>query len=720
MDQTAPVRFGIFEVDSESGELRKNGLKVPLQEQPFRVLTLLVEHPGKVITREELQQRLWPADTFVEFDRGLNTAINKVREALGDSATSPRFVETVPRHGYRFLAPVEGCTKPISVRTGLVPGRAIWLAALFGLMAGLTAGVALWRHFDDRYARPDPVRKFTVTPQGFLNKQTSTQTGYVPAISPNGRYSAYLAQQSPDGPGSIWVYDLETGKSRPLPDTDGGNSPFWAPGSNYIGFKTTASLKKVPINGGPAVTLASGTYRSGSWSPDGQEIVVAQGVPPTALYAVASVGGGAKEIWRPPKDLLPGTPRFVPHDPRSRAIVFVVGGCCPGPPVDLTILELPNPARKLLSGDASGVYPYVFPVWSFTGHLIYQRLFTDNLSDLWAVPFSPQTLSVVGEPFPIAENAASPTVSNDGTLVYESGATPRQRRLVWLDRAGNQTGEIGAPQLDMCLPSISPNGRFVAVEGFESETGTDIWLHDTARAAKTRLTLDPARDSRPLWSPDGKQVVFWSHRSGKPARAFIQNADGSGTAEPVADDLLGYVTDWSPDARHLLLDPLTSSTWCLSRLASGKWKACSPADPHQKTYCARFSPDGRFIAYAGFETGKWEVHVASFPALERRWHVSSGGGWQPVWRRNGKELFYVNKDTLFAVSVSTTPDFSFSSPVRLFSDPALDWGWPHAAYDVSRDGKRIAVIRPVGPVPQRAIWVVQNWFSEFRHRKAPR
>jgi DNA-binding winged helix-turn-helix (wHTH) protein len=105
-----PLRFGAFEVDTGAGELRKNGLKVPLQEQPFRVLMLLVENSGKVVTREELQQRLWPADTFVEFDRGLNTAISKVREALGDSATGPRFVETVPRRGYRFLAPVECLT----------------------------------------------------------------------------------------------------------------------------------------------------------------------------------------------------------------------------------------------------------------------------------------------------------------------------------------------------------------------------------------------------------------------------------------------------------------------------------------------------------------------------------------------------------------------------------------------------------------------------------
>ncbi len=578
-----------------------------------------------------MQQRLWPADTFVEFDRGLNTAINKVREALGDSATSPRFVETIPRRGYRFLAPVDGLTKEVSVR-----GHAVWLAALFGVMAGLTATVVLWRHFDDRSAHSDPVRKFTITPEGFLNKQTSTQTGYVPAISPNGRYIAYLAQQELEGPGSIWLYDVETGKSRLLPDTEGAASPFWAPGSDSIGFNTTASLRKVPINGGPAVTLASGTYRSGSWSPDGQEIVVVRGVPPTALYAVASVGGAAKEIWRPPTDLLPDTPRFVPHNPGSRAIVFIVAGCCPGPPVDLTVLEPPKPARSLLTGDASAVYPYIIPVWSFTGHLIYQRQLTDTRSDLWAVPFSSRTLSVIGEPFPITENAASPTVSNDGTLVYESGAIPRQRRLVWLDRAGKQTGEIGQPQLDMCLPAISPNGRFVAVEGYESETGADIWLHDTDRAAKTRLTLDPARDSRPFWSPDGKQVVFWSNRNGKPPRAFIQNADGSDTADPVADDLLGYVTDWSPDARHLLLDPLLSSIWCLSRVASGKWEVCSLADPNPKPYCARFSPDGRFIAYAGVETGKWEVHVASFSGtrtkmacFERRRMAT---GLEPEWK----------------------------------------------------------------------------------------
>jgi serine/threonine-protein kinase len=266
---------------------------------------------------------------------------------------------------------------------------------------------------------------------------------------------------------------------------------------------------------------------------------------------------------------------------------------------------------------------------------------------------------------------------------------------------------------------VSPDGRYVAVEGVESGTGTDIWIHDTQRPVKTRLTLDPARDSRPYWSPDGKQILFWSNRTGN-VDAFIQDAGGASNAEMVsADPWEDYPNDWSPDGKFLMFGD--GGMWYLRRAPGGNWEKGPPLHLPIDAEAAQFSPDGRFVAYVSRESGRPEVYVQHFPEPGRKWQVSLGGGDKPRWSKGGKELFYVNGDTLFAVPVTTRPDFSAGAPTRLFSDANLDWGYVHPSYDASADGRRFVLIEPVGPVSESAIWVVQNWFAEFRDRKpAPR
>src|ERR1700730_661486 len=191
-----PVRFGVFEVDFEAGEVRKSGLKIALQEQPFHVLALLLQNAGKVVSRDELQQKIWSADTFVEFDRGLNTAINKVREALGDSAGSPRFIETVPRRGYRFLAPVEAvngndvekiASEPPALRVSESHMFPPWLAALMGAFA-TAIGFVAWQQIRSPERAPElPLRKFDLTVENLTFESA-------PAISPTGRHIAFITQ----------------------------------------------------------------------------------------------------------------------------------------------------------------------------------------------------------------------------------------------------------------------------------------------------------------------------------------------------------------------------------------------------------------------------------------------------------------------------------------------------------------------------------------------
>ena len=256
------VKFGTFELDLAAGELRKNGSKVRLQEQPFRLLTFLVQRPGDLVSREELREKLWPADTYVDFDNSLNTAASKLREALGDSAASPRFVETLPRRGYRFIAPLErhgqvgdvASSVPPTTAEPKTPAQQVWQASLrrarlqqLALAAALVIAVGLvvvlWLRSPPP-AEEAPLRRFAITPPVALNSR--------PAISPDGRH---IALTGGDAEGKLWVQDLDRQEPRAIEGTEGAGKPFWSPDSDFIGFAAGRELKKISVQGGVAIRV---------------------------------------------------------------------------------------------------------------------------------------------------------------------------------------------------------------------------------------------------------------------------------------------------------------------------------------------------------------------------------------------------------------------------------------------------------------------------------
>jgi len=271
--ETSKVRFGIFELDTLSGELLKAGTKVRLQGQPFQVLKAMVERPGRVVTREELQQRLWPDETFVDFEDGLSTAVRKIRQALGDSASSPRFIETLPKRGYRFIAPVddgkekvpgsqeqpEQPVPPASLRRSRSQLRLMQGLLAVSLLVAIVLGVILVTQGSVEPVER-PVARFSFSPEGVQGAW----------ISPDGKHIIYAAGREET---TLWVRPLASESARQLVGTEGVDDAFWSPNSLAIGFGTATELKRVALDGGDVVTLcklppsSSAAFAGGSWSP---------------------------------------------------------------------------------------------------------------------------------------------------------------------------------------------------------------------------------------------------------------------------------------------------------------------------------------------------------------------------------------------------------------------------------------------------------------------
>lgn len=691
------IRFGVFEIHLTAGELRKNGLKVKLQEQPFQVLALLIERRGEVVTQEELRQKLWPADTFVDFEHSLGTAIKKIRQALGDSATNPRFVETLPKRGYRFITPVHEGPCPRITRSPW-PHRLPWGIAVASSLLALAVSLL---HFSETPSEI-PFRKLVVTlPVAY---EAAADAGL--AISPNGRYIAIAGGER------MWLQDLEQQNPRPIAGTEGAYAPFWSPGSDFVGFQARGQLKKVSIHSGPPIQLcrtngSEDLFRA-TWSPDGNSIVFPAGNP-LILYEVPSSGGMPKPLITPEQTGFPPSetglffPHFLPAEAGGRVLVFTA---MHGDETTMVVQDLDTGRQEILG-------PGNLPFYSPSGHLIHQPAYLS--SEIWALPFSLDRLKATAKPFPIVQDGRRPTISTNQTLVYVQQESP-QRQLTCLDRAGRKTCEIGRSQTDICDLRLSPDGRRLLYR-IRDNSNLDLWICDLVLGSRTLLAGGPKIDATPAWSPDGRQVAFASDFD-----IFVQSADGSGPASPLGSSSQSrWVEDWSRDGRYILYGDNGGETgddlWYLERDGEeSEWEPHPFVQDRFDQWGAQFSPDTRYVAYVSSHSGQNEICVRRFPEGHPRVTVSINGGRKPRWRQDGKELYYLQGTTLMAVPVSTEPSFSASMPTPLFEHPALIDRWGYE-YDVSADGHRFIVAETAGEEPKAWIQVVQNWFQEFRDRE---
>jgi serine/threonine protein kinase len=527
------------------------------------------------------------------------------------------------------------------------------------------------------------------------------------AISPDGRRLVFSA--SNEGKSQLWVRPLDSLAAQPLAGTDGARFPFWSSDGASVGFFADSKLKSTDIVGGAPRVLANAAFgKGGSWNRDGTILFAPLGVGP--LFKVLATGGEPVAVTRlKTGELSHRFPQFLPDG--RHFIYFVQGG--PGQGVYAGSLD-GGSSKRLANADAAGVV-------SPSGFLFLPRQTT-----LFAQAFDFKREELSGNPFPVAEQVvfsdwAAGFSATSGIVAYRTGSVRLTTRLAWLDRSGKDLGEIGAPDVGIWADvELSPDGNRVAVN--RMGTGNrDVYLIDSARGVPTRFTFDPALDSRPVWSPDGSRVVFDSNRKGI-FNLYWKLASGAGADELLWEsDQNKTAQDWSSDGRFLLfrsVDPRTGyDLWVLP--ISGDKKPFpflnGPSDERE----GQFSPDGKWIVYQSNEPGQSEIYVQPFPGPGGKFQISSNGGAQPRWNKNGKEIFYVSLDSkMMATPVKLSSDGQALEPgrpavlfpVRIAGGPLLGLLGPNKQqYAVSSDGQRFLVNLAVDEGAASPITLIYNW-----------
>ena len=717
------MSFGPFEVDLAAGELRKHGTRIPLARQPFQILAFLLRRPGEVVAREELQQQLWAGDTFVDFEKGLNTAVNKLRQSLGDSADKPRYVETLPGRGYRFVAAVQISSLDLAPSVIPKPNREpapiqsarLWIYAILALAVLGVAGFSMaW--VNRKPAQPfGAAIRFTIAgPPGTILEPSGSRQGF--AVSPDGtRLAAIPLAQT--GMFGVWVRDLNSLDFRELTNTDGVHSLFWSEDSRALFFTIFGSLRRSAPEGGSfqvVTELATSAYQV-ALLPQGRLLVSSR----RSSYTVPSTGGAASEIaerytW---PQALPDGKRILSvffderiHRNRVRASVFGGGS-------NMDLLESDSRVQYAPSQKHPG-----------SGYLLYIRA-----GNLLAQRVDAQSLRVEGDARPLASNifyflptgAADFSVSQNGILVYLPFAP--QSRLIWVDRKGNEVAQIGPSNIAVKYARLSPDGRKVAAPIYDVAKGvTETWIFDVATGAGRRLASIQALVDAPVWSPDSSRIIVGRADGGAPTLYMVAIGDKD-TEKALSSGSFQLPSDWSMDGRLVAY----TNTVAPGRIANEREGDVSVFDLRANTTVpllnsrahetgAVFSPDGKWIAFISNDSGRQELYVQRFTAgetprtLGERRLVSRNGALTVRWRRDGKEIFYLGLDSrLYSVAVRTGDELFTAKPDPLFTIPlASRAALPTTfGFDASPDGTRFLV--PVATNRQAAFVAVHNWEATF-------
>jgi Tol biopolymer transport system component/predicted Ser/Thr protein kinase len=581
-----------------------------------------------------------------------------------------------------------------------------WIA--FAVAAAAAGAVSLM-HFNER-PTPAPVVRFTISPPD------KGQFGAWLALSPDGKYLAFPARGE-DLRIRLWLRSLDSPELKPIAGTDGASNSavFWSHDNRTLVFQWQGKLRKVDIAGGPPQTLcdAPQTVLGGVWTADGailfgtnntgiQRVPASGGTP----IAVTRVDAARRETFHTDPILLPDGRHFLyfRHSTLAENQGLYVGSLDAKP-------EEQN-LRQIL---AIGFSPAYAPPRRRGEH---GRLLFLREGTLMAQTFDAGRFELTGDATPLVPQVGSSlsrsfvSVSPSGTLAWRSGGTA-VTQFEWLDRDGHAVGRIGEPGYNTDV-ALSPDGaRLAYSRAAPGESTRQVWVVDVARGIQTRLTFLPQGAWSPAWSPDGRYLAY----SGSNTRGvWVQESTAGNEPRELNAGVTATVSQWSPDGRYIIYTSALKGYDVLampSPLAPGEVKAIAPADSPFNEFHGQVSADARWIAYNSDESGRPEIYVRPFPpgdGRSGRWLISSGGGIQPRWRRDGRELYYIEGQKVMAVDVKSSGSaFEAATPHALFSSPAIFGAGATFQYDVTADGKKFVVVTPAENAASSPIVVTLNW-----------
>ena len=607
------VRFEGFQLDLRAGELHPNrGKTVRLPAQPFRILTMFLEHPGEVLTQEDIRKKLWPSNTNVEFEHSISAAMNRLRQALGDSADHPRYIETLARRGYRWMVSVEWVPAATARRRWLP-----WAAGLLTVI-GLSGSIVWLFHSAPQTQEPS----MTVVP-------LSTYPGYQvqPSFSPDGNQVAFVWNGEKQDHFGIYVKLIGTdGPPLRLTKNPGGGSPAWSPDGRFIAFlrwikDDKCALLLIPPLGGPErkITESSCVPFSNpklAWSPDGSSLAFSDrgsATEPVALYSVLIESGERRKLTSPsPPWVGDASPAFAP-DGRTLAFSRRVDWAFRGDLYVVPFSKIPGPVAepKRITFDNHGA---TYPAWSTDGREI---VFADSRG-LWKIAApgfkgktaDPQRLSFVGH--------------GQNSTVYEYSdpdISRRGQRLAYKhDLIHSSIWRITAPIMDKV-----PRAQ-------ERNSLQEIY--------QSHFIASSRDDSQPQFSPDGKRIAFSSNRSGN-LEIWVCDADGLNPIQLTSFQGAKVTTPrWSPDSGRIVFDSDAEGqfdVWAIS--ANGGKPQRMTTDPANEGNPS-WSRDGRWIYFDSARTGEQQIWKLSADVGEPT-QVTRDGGWAPLESSDGKFLYYV-------------------------------------------------------------------------------
>ena len=600
------------------------------------------------------------------------------------------------------------------VATAIKPTVLRWripIVAGLVIIAGLAAGFLLNKLLGARGSQvPAVVRLIYTIP---ANQIPSAQQRNRVAISPDGSKLVYAANER------LYVRALDSLDSVELPGTEGAMSPFFSPDGQWVGFLGRPHLKKVPINGGAAaVPICSVADPIGvNWGPD--NTILIGGVYAGILRV--SANGGTPEIVVPPSPSLSYLhPQFLPD---GKSFLFQRGrpGNYDSNELVMRSLDREDETVVLRSG-----YDYQYLK---SGYLLHAQGTRNQRLDLSLVGFDATARAVVGNPVTVVRNVRDTSagsssnfaVSDSGTLIYLPSAAGEGSgtRLAAVDRSG-KSSVLPNESRDYSDPRVSPNGRFAAVHLQGDQN--DVWVADLERGALTRISYADGEDETGAWSPDGRTVMWASSRSNLMRGIFRRPADGSGREELVWRlDKHCHVRDWSPDGKTLvieILDPNTSGDIYRLDLEGTPTATAFLQTPFNERN-SRLSPDGKWLAYVSDESGRDEVYIQAFPQGGSKLQVTSSGGDQPVWPRDGYKLFVRASGSIQEVPFRSGPTPSIGAITTLFTDRYENrQAGGHTGYDVFPDGRFLMIQSQALPGSREEIVVVVNWIEEVKKQLA--